>query len=264
MNNPKTAAEAINFLLPKYPRMAAITTATTGIYAIADINPSLLKSFNSYKYTTPAENVIQEFSSLEEIDVKTRDINDEYDLIFLDPWHTYEDSLLALKIAIRWAKPNSIILMHDCLSLSASLSSSYVPGAWSGVTCFVFKYFTETLNREYFVLDCNHGIGVIGPELKWLTHTSKKVNLSKLKEFEAQNLAEFKANPQEFMRGIPPSSFDDAVQLIEYGHSPAHLVDLTQSMNSNPAPEGIKNSRIWRMTRHYRMMRTGLKSKRKP
>lgn len=288
MNNPQTAAEVINLLLPKYPRLATITTSTTGIFAIADINPSLLKFFNSYKYTTPAENINQEFSSLQEIDVKIQNIKNEYDLIFLDPWHTYDDSLLALEIAIRWAKPNSIILMHDCLSLSASLSSSYVPGAWSGVTCFVFKDFTKTIKREYFVLDCNHGIGVIGPEIDSLALTANQVNLRYLKDIEAKNLSNFKSNPQEFMRGIPSSSFDIAMQLITNGHSPAHLVNLDPKKNSNQKSEKIemykevstvnvksyeslereldeiKNSRIWRISRHYRMMRTRLKLKRKP
>jgi len=254
--------------------MAAITTATTGTPGIAGINPSLLKSFRSFQYSTPEQNSAREFKSLEQIDEATKDISSQFDLIFVDPWHTYENSLLALEITMRLAKPNSIIVMHDCLAREASLSADYVPGAWSGVTCFVFKEFAKTVQREYFVLDRNHGIGILGP-----VHASKSpvldtVDLQKLKEEEPRNLSEYLRDPRAFMRGISSTYFSEALQMIEAGRNPTPLVtlnpqesELAQEINPDYANivnlneallselDGIKNSRIWRATRIYRKLR---------
>jgi len=256
---PNTAAAAINFFLPEFPALGAITTATTGIPGIAGINPSLLKSFRSYKYRTDAENIDQEFSSLKEINHVTKNLKSEYDLLFLDSWHTYEDSLGILEIGIRLAKPNSIILVHDCLSLSSSLSSDYVPGAWSGVTCFVFREFAKTLNREWFVLDSDYGVGVLGPEIKSIKPTLNSVSLELLKESELANFEQFYANPQKYMRGILPSDFHRAVNLIKSGKSPEPLVHRNAGQGiQSPTWETSSLSRRIRQTGRALLGRLGL------
>ncbi len=221
---PTTAAEVINLLLPEFSSIAAIATATTGVPGIAGINPSLMRSFRTYKYRTEAEDIDQEFASLKDIDNATKDLRSEYDLLFLDSWHTYEDSLKILEIGIRIAKPSSIILVHDCLSRSSSLSPDYVPGAWSGVTCFVFREFAKTVNREWFVLDSDFGVGVLGPEIENISPSLKSVDLKDLKKNESENFKKFYASPQKYMRGIAPSDFLNAVNLIRSGKSPEHLV----------------------------------------
>lgn len=271
---PQTAADVLNALLPKYPHMAAITSATTGTPGIAGINPSLLKSFRSFQYSMPEQNIALEFTSLAQIDEATKDISNQYDLIFIDPWHTYEDSLLALEIAMRLAKPNSMIVMHDCLAREASLSAEYIPGAWSGVTCFVFKEFAKTVRREYFVLDRNHGVGILGPLLRSNSPTLDTLDLEKLKAEESQKLSEYWKDPRAFMRGISSTSFNEAIQKIEVGRDPtpfvtlnpsepelppkvnpdeAHIVNLNDELLSEL--NAIKNSRIWRATRNYRKLR---------
>jgi hypothetical protein len=100
-----------------------------------------------------------------------------------------------------------------------------VPGAWSGVTCFVFREFAKTLNREWFVLDSDYGVGVLGPEMANVIPSVKAVDLEHLKESESANFEEFYANPQKYMRGISPSDFHSAVMLIKSGTSPETLVN---------------------------------------
>lgn len=247
-SGPQCVSDVINALLPHYPAMAAITSATTGTPGVAGINPALLQSFRNYQYSTPVAGIELEFSSLKEIDDKTQHLNSSYDLIFVDPWHTYEDSLLILELAIRLAKPESVILTHDCLTHNASLSSEYIPGAWSGVTCFVFREFAKTVKREYFVLDRDHGIGVLGPEVEHLNPALNKVDVRNLEKLESENLLKFVANPREFMRGISSTSFTSAMDLIERGESPAHLTAL------NPHEPVIKNSRIPLVRRYCRKL----------
>ena len=219
----------------------------------------MLKSFRSYKYRTDAENIDQEFESLEAIDYATNDLKSQFDLLFLDSWHTYEDSLRILEIGVRLAKPNSIILVHDCLSLSSSLSPNYVPGAWSGVTCFVFREFAKTLNREWFVLDSDYGVGVLGPEIKSIKPTLNSVSLELLKESELANFEQFYANPQKYMRGILPSDFHRAVNLIKSGKSPEPLVHRNAGQGiQSPTWETSALSRRIRQTGRALLGRLGL------
>jgi hypothetical protein len=260
---PTTAAQVINLLLPEFPSLATITTSTTGTPAVAGINPSLVKTFNSFKYTTQVGD--QEFESLKEIDIATQGFNSFFDLLFLDSWHTYKDSLEILEIGIRIAKPNSIILVHDCLAHSSSLSSTYVPGAWSGVTCFVFREFAKTVNREWFVLDSDHGLGVLGPETNTKQSLINSVDLELLEKSELENLKQFYENSRQYMRGIAPSRFQEALKRIRSGESPEYLVagnqELINDSDRNRIHELenelnlIKNSRTWRATSLYRRLR---------
>lgn len=264
---PSTVADVINLLLPDFPSVAAITTATTGTPGVAGMNPSLIKSFRSYKYMTDAKELDQEFTSLADIDDSTQNLKFLYDLLFLDSWHTYEDSLRILEIGLRLAKPNSIILVHDCLSRSSSLSADYVPGAWSGVTCFVFREFAKKVNREWFVLDSDFGVGILGPEISNKKSISHSINLEDLKKSETENLEQFHSNPRSFMRGIPPADFQTALHLVKSGKSPEYLVSKKEipvvgnDGNKKRLQELeaelslIKNSRIWKATSFYRWLR---------
>jgi hypothetical protein len=263
LSAPTTAAQVINLLLPEFPSLAAITTSTTGTPAVAGINPSLVKTFHSFKYTTEVGH--QEFASLAEIDEACKELNSSFDLLFLDSWHTYEDSLKILEIGIRIAKPNSIILVHDCLALSSSLSSTFVPGAWSGVTCFVFREFAKTVNREWFILDSDHGLGVLGPEVDTKQPLLDSVNLELLKRSELDLLKQFYENPCQYMRGIAPSNFQEALNRVRSGENPEYLVSRNQEL-ANESDQNrileletelnaIKTSRTWRASSLYRKLR---------
>lgn len=216
---------------------------------------------------TDAKELDQEFTSLADIDDSTQNLKFLYDLLFLDSWHTYEDSLRILEIGLRLAKPNSIILVHDCLSRSSSLSADYVPGAWSGVTCFVFREFAKKVNREWFVLDSDFGVGILGPEISNKKSISHSINLEDLKKSETENLEQFHSNPRSFMRGIPPADFQTALHLVKSGKSPEYLVSKKEipvvgnDGNKKRLQELeaelslIKNSRIWKATSFYRWLR---------
>ena len=238
--SPDTAARAINYLLPEFPIVATITTSTTGNPGVSGINPLLIKTLRNFKYKTEVSDSDQEFDSLTDIEIATRDSKSTYDLLFLDSWHTYEDSLKILEIGIQIAKPNSIILVHDCLSRSSSLSPSFVAGAWSGVTCFVFREFVKTINREWFVLDSDHGLGVIGPEVESKKKVQNSVDLELLRKAENENFEKFHANPSKFMRGVSPANFHLAIDLVKSGLSPEALADKPKHL-----AERLISKRLW-------------------
>ena len=86
-----------------------------------------------------------------------------YDMVFVDPFHTYENSMTDLIGALALVRPGGTIVVHDCHPTDPQLvSPAYQPGCWCGVTYWAFVDFV--LGRagiEYFTVDTDYGCGVI-------------------------------------------------------------------------------------------------------
>ena len=62
-----------------------------------------------------------------------------YDIVFVDPFHTYACSAADLKGAFALFRPGGIMVVHDCNPECASLTApEFVPGDWLGVTYMAF------------------------------------------------------------------------------------------------------------------------------
>ncbi len=89
------------------------------------------------------------------------DENIKYDIVFVDPWHTYEQSLLDMETALKFVSPNGIIVIHDCCPYDKSLIGPYKKGAWCGQTyeSFIdFRYAHKDI--EIFCINADYGCGV--------------------------------------------------------------------------------------------------------
>lgn len=267
------ASDVLNLLVDDYPHMAAIKTFTTGTPAISNFNVGHTNHFLVLTYTASELEQDSEYQSLDDIDRVLTRIDDKYDLIFLDPWHTLEDSVQGLQIALKFIKPNGFIVVHDCLTLEASMSATFIPGAWSGVTAIAFRDLVSILNRNWCVIDSNHGIGVIGPEYgsqaiedlpnnpRWLTaDLEEKVRI-------------FYEDPRDLMRAIGPAQAEAAIRNLKLK---ANVKKLSAEYSANPARfqsgastaefeelrkqfEAIQNSKIWKLTAPYRAIRKSFK-----
>jgi hypothetical protein len=86
-----------------------------------------------------------------------------YDLIFVDPFHTYACSSIDLSSAFVLLRPGGIMVVHDCNPHDASIASpERTPGEWCGVTYMAFIDFA--LCREglsFYTVDTDYGCGVI-------------------------------------------------------------------------------------------------------
>jgi hypothetical protein len=86
-----------------------------------------------------------------------------YDIIFVDPFHTYASSSIDLSGAFALLRPGGIMVVHDCNPPEAALASpEFTPAAWCGVTYMAFIDFT--LRREglgFYTVDTDYGCGVI-------------------------------------------------------------------------------------------------------
>ena len=95
--------------------------------------------------------------------VRERGPENLYDAVFVDPFHTYESSMIDLLGAFALVRPGGTIVVHDCHPTDPEIvSPGYRFGIWCGVTYWAFLDFV--LGRagiEYFTVDADYGCGVI-------------------------------------------------------------------------------------------------------
>lgn len=100
----------------------------------------------------------------------------EFDVIFLDGLHTYEQSFRDVQNSLRYLKHNGWIVLHDCNPPNATAALpaesykdaierfdlSLSKGAWNGeVWKTVVRLRSEEANLRIFVLDCDEGLALI-------------------------------------------------------------------------------------------------------
>jgi hypothetical protein len=86
-----------------------------------------------------------------------------YDIILVDPFHTYEISYRDLVCALDVVTDRGTIVVHDCLPAGEDLiSPEFVPGPWCGLTFMAFVDFVrERSGLAYLTVDTDCGCGVI-------------------------------------------------------------------------------------------------------
>lgn len=118
----------------------------------------------------------------------------EFDVIFLDGLHTYEQSFKDVQNSLRYLKDDGWIVLHDCNPPNATAAlpaESYKDalerfdlspskGAWNGeVWKTVIRLRSEETNLRILVLDCDEGLALIRrgtPESK-LSFTPGEISL---------------------------------------------------------------------------------------
>lgn len=86
-----------------------------------------------------------------------------FDIMLVDPHHTYECSLRDLRDAWSLLRPGGALVVHDCDPPSLALASpDCIPGAWCGVTYKAFLDFVIADDSlRYCCVDADYGCGVI-------------------------------------------------------------------------------------------------------
>ena len=124
---------------------------------------------------------------------------DNFDLVFLDGLHTYEQTIKDINNAIKIIKNDGIIMLHDCLP--KKIWNQIVPrlyGHWNGD---VWKAIVEsrTYNHvETFTCVADHGIGIILKRKNKNPLNKNIVNFKKLKFSEYFNKHKEYMNPVEY------------------------------------------------------------------
>jgi hypothetical protein len=99
----------------------------------------------------------------------------QYDVVFIDGQHTYNQSLKDVNNSLSNLEENGVIVMHDCnppheaaahpadsYDHASSLNLPGWTGAWCGDVWKTICYLRSTRNDlKIFVLDCDYGLGII-------------------------------------------------------------------------------------------------------
>lgn len=170
-NTINTKSELINYLGKKYNYQSylEISTMTTGI-KFDKIDNDIFKVKDLFLYYPNELQIIDEKEKRKDIDAvpetyyscfeKFKD--NKYDIILVDPFHTFEQSKTDIETAMKLISQNGIIVVHDCLPTDESIIGPYKHGSWCGQTYEAFVDFKiNNPNIQTYVVDIDYGCGII-------------------------------------------------------------------------------------------------------
>jgi hypothetical protein len=94
-----------------------------------------------------------------------------FELVFVDPFHTYACSLRDIVYALQLTKPEGIVLIHDCDPPNEEIAGpEFRHGDWCGVTYVAYlDLVLQAQGLHYVTVDTDYGCGIISktarPEL---------------------------------------------------------------------------------------------------
>jgi hypothetical protein len=146
----------------------------------------------------------------------------EYDVILVDPHHTYECSLRDLRDAYSLLRTGGALVVHDCYPPNREAACPGPgPSIWCGVTYKAFLDFViDKSTIEYFTVDTDYGCGVVfklSPEKRLRRSLERMFRSIELRRFGSQWRAIgddydaafdfFESNSQRLLKLISASEF---------------------------------------------------------
>jgi hypothetical protein len=156
--------------------------------------------------------VAEEIQSYESQRQKIRDKHKKYDLVFVDPWHTYEQSWQDLETALECVSHNGFIVVHDCCPTAERLIGPYKKGAWCGQTyeAFIdFRYAHQDL--DILCVNDDYGCGIISMSPRFFVgKPSFGYEKDKIEQWDY-----FNANKKELLHLVEPEEYEEILQLAK-------------------------------------------------
>lgn len=209
--------DLVNHRITSHNSVLSLTSFGTGTPGLRGIDVSKAGNFVSLRYSRP-EQGNSRYSTVAHLDQQLQNIGLHFDVIFVDPFHTFQESTSLLAVALKFSHSNSIIFVHDCMPFGVSRSPEMVPVNWSGVTYAAFRRFVESLDRDWFVVDSDFGIGVIGPQRTQRSPQSVITGEESTLDWALDDFAAaFAVSPRKLMRAISPLDAEAALQRIING-----------------------------------------------
>lgn len=146
-----------------------IATLTTGLQ-FGRVAPAIFTTIHRAMYRLPPDyddglpiTWRTEFEDSREILEPLLERPEHYDIIFVDPFHTYECSWRDLELALALLTPGGMLVVHDCHPLTPEIASpEFRQNQWLGVTYLAFlDLMRERPELDYCVVDMDHGCGVV-------------------------------------------------------------------------------------------------------
>jgi hypothetical protein len=225
--------EIINALGRKYgcERYLEVCAPSTG-HHFADVDRTVFKTCDRLIYNCPDSyndglpvTFRTPFPSSYDVIRSNIPNPNSYDLVFVDPYHSYDATMTDLLGALRILTASGIIVVHDCNPTEPELvGREFRPNAWCGLTYAAFIDFCfSTIGCAYFTVDCDFGVGVVfksfgaaPPEFR-MTKLSDKSRLDwfMAKSNDHQRFAYFKGHRRRLLHLITPDRFNEIAGIPE-------------------------------------------------
>lgn len=91
---------------------------------------------------------------------------ERFDLVFIDSFHTYANSLVDIQYGSQLINPGGAVLIHDCNPPNAALTTpEFIPGAWFGMTFAAYlDVALLTEGMQHVTVDTDFGCGILGKD----------------------------------------------------------------------------------------------------
>ena len=150
----------------KANRLLLLTADVCGTPTLQKVEIDRFSTALSLRYKSSSDPTHETGSSCPPFDsiVSSLQNFNPFDLVFADPYHSYEDSKRLLNLAISSTLPKGWVVIHDCYPPIELTDEKYLGGSgWSGVTFAAFRDVALKTNRAWFVIDADLGVGILGP-----------------------------------------------------------------------------------------------------
>ena len=244
--------DLVNHRITSHSNVLSLTSFGTGTPGLKGIDVSKASNFVSLRYSRP-EQGNSRYSTIAQLDEQLQNIGLYFDVLFVDPFHTFQESTSLLAVALKYSNSKAIIFVHDCMPFGVSLSPEMDPVDWSGVTYAAFRQFVETLDRDWFVVDSDFGIGVIGPQRTERSLLSVISGEESTLDWALDDFAAaFAVSPRKLMRAISPLDAQAALQNIINGEDFSSYIDEHSLRTGNSTSEYVIPRSGSRLSRFFK------------
>ena len=128
---------------------------------------------------------------------------DNFDIIFLDGLHTYEQTIKDINNSLKFLKENGVIFVHDCLP--KKIWNQVVPrlyGHWNGDVWKAIVHSRTYENVDTYTLKADHGLGII------LNRKNKNPLKISVRNFKNLKFSEYYKKHKEFMNTMSIEQLD--------------------------------------------------------
>jgi nucleotide-binding universal stress UspA family protein len=145
-------------------RCLLLTAGTTGHPTARRISIKQFETLLSvqFRVSQSSDPKDRSYRSLDEVAAELKSLA-KFDIVFVDPHHSYEDSIKALDLAEAVLDGDGWMIVHDCFPPYHLTAIDYRPGQWCGSTYAAFRDFAATSGRAWLVIDSDFGLGILGP-----------------------------------------------------------------------------------------------------
>ena len=138
---------------------------------------------------------------------------ERFDLVFIDPWHSYESSLRDIVFGLQLIKGDGVVLIHDCNPPNPSCAQpEVIPEEWCGVTFAAYLdvvLFTGGIHN--ITVDTDYGCGIISKDHRVAYIADSQPDAALAKRWQTLDLSQkysfFNENRSRLLRLISTNDF---------------------------------------------------------